>query len=44
MKTVEKNRVIEKIVVISPKYLKELEKKGIIKIEIEKGVVKVIRV
>ena len=44
MKTVEKNRVIEKIAIISLKYLKELEKKGIIKIKIEKGVVRVVRV
>jgi len=43
MKTVEKNRAIKKIAVISLKYLKELEKKGIIKIKIEKGVVKVVR-
>lgn len=43
MKTVKKNRVIEKIAIISLKYLKELEKKGIIKIKIEKGVVKVVR-
>jgi len=44
MKTVEKDRVIEKIAIISLKYLKELEKKGIIKIKIEKGVVRVVRV
>ncbi|WP_274600294.1 hypothetical protein [Persephonella atlantica] len=44
MKTVEKDRVIEKIAIISQKYLKELEKKGIIKIKIEKGVVRVVRV
>jgi len=43
MKTVEKDRVIEKIAVISLKYLKELEKRGIIKIKIEKGVVRVVR-
>jgi len=43
MKTVEKNRTIEKIAVISLKYLKELEKRGIIKIKIEKGVVRVVR-
>jgi hypothetical protein len=43
MKTVEKDRVIEKIAIISLKYLKELEKRGIIKIKIEKGVVKVVR-
>ncbi len=44
MKTLEKKKVIEKIAVISLKYLKELEKKGIIKIKIEKGVVRIVRV
>lgn len=43
MKTVEKDKVVEKIAVISLKYLKELEKRGIIKIKIEKGVVKVVK-
>ncbi|WP_456382783.1 hypothetical protein [Persephonella sp.] len=43
MKTAEKDRMIEKIAIISLKYLKELEKRGIIKIKIEKGVVRVIR-
>ncbi len=43
MKTVEKDRVIEKTAIISLKYLKKLEKKGIIKIKIEKGVVKVVK-
>jgi len=43
MKTVEKDKVVEKIAVISLKYLKELEKRGIIKIKIEKGVVRVVR-
>ena len=43
MKTLEKKKVIEKITVISLKYLKELEKRSIIKIKIEKGVVRVIR-
>ena len=43
MKTVEKDKVVEKIAVISLKYLKELEKRGIIKIKIEKGIVKVVK-
>ncbi|WP_457623355.1 hypothetical protein [Persephonella sp.] len=43
MKTAEKDRVIEQIAVISLKYLKELEKRGIIKIKIEKGVIRVVR-
>ena len=43
MKTVEKDKVIEKLAVISLKYLKELEKRGIIKIKIEKGVVRVVK-
>ena len=43
MKTVEKDKVVEKLAVISLKYLKELEKRGIIKIKIEKGVVKVVK-
>ena len=43
MKTVEKDRVIKKIAIISLKYLKGLEKRGIIKIKIEKGVVRIIR-
>ncbi len=43
MKTVEKDKVIEKLAVISLKYLKELEKRGIIKIKIEKGVIKVVK-
>ena len=43
MKTVEKDKMIEKIAIISLKYLKELEKRGIIKVKIEKGVVKVVK-
>ena len=43
MKTVEKDKVIEKIAIISQKYLKELEKKGIIKVRIEKGIIRVVR-
>ena len=43
MKTVEKDKVVEKLAVISLKYLKELEKRGIIKIKIEKGVVRVVK-
>ncbi|MDQ7056403.1 MAG: hypothetical protein Q9M89_08135 [Persephonella sp.] len=43
MRTVEKDRVIEKIAIISLKYLKELEKRGIIKVKTEKGVVRVVR-
>ncbi|WP_293445278.1 hypothetical protein [Persephonella sp.] len=44
MKTVEKDKVVEKLAVISLKYLKELEKRGIIKIKIEKGVVRIVKV
>jgi len=43
MKTFEKNKVIEKVAITSVKYLKELEKRGIIKIKIEKGVVRIVR-
>jgi hypothetical protein len=43
MKTTEKNKIIEKIARISIKYLKELEKRGIIKVKIEKGVIRVVK-
>ncbi|GAB6073274.1 hypothetical protein JCM14244_16510 [Venenivibrio stagnispumantis] len=44
MKVAEKDKIIQKITTISINYLKELEKKGIIKITIENNTLKVEKV